>query len=307
MGVLILAQQAGSASATGVADLPLSAHTLMVGVLLAGLYLWAFGERSVRTALSVVGLIVGGILGYFALGSLLGPLGVPPIALGIGGAIAGFIIAMLVFKGAVAATCAVIGGLFLPLATLVALEVTNPTAPPANEPSLADQIGGVVSTSPAIEPHQLTAEQIEAGREVLERVTPSASDVIETAERGAAQVRAFVGGLWHHVRPTWDRLPANRQLLVVLACVLGVIAGVGAGMLITKPAAIVATTFVGSAAWLSAGVWLLRAAERAPAFVDRWAAWHWTIAWVTSAALGLTLQLFVTRRKKTKTSNEKSD
>lgn len=301
--VLILAQQ--TAGGTAVADLPLSAHTLMVGVLLAGLYLWAFGERSVKAALSIVGLIAGGILGYFALGSLLGPLGVPPMALGIGGAVAGFILTMLVFKGAVAATCAVIGGLFLPLATIVALDVVNPS-PAAAEQSLGERVEGIIAGPGGVEPTRLTAEQIETGRAVLERVTPSAEDVIETAERGAEQVRAFVAGLWQHVRPTWDRLPPNRQLLVVLACLLGVIAGVGAGMLITKPAAIVATAFVGSAAWLTASTWLLRAAERAPASLDRWGAWQWTLIWLAAAVAGLALQLFVTRRSKKKRSSSEN-
>ena len=112
----------GAAGAEGLESLaaywPWMYTSLLAGGLVLGLVLWLFGGRLASKGVMLTGFVLGGLgaMGAAALWTREGPW---LLGLGIGGAVAGVLLAWLLFRVWVALSAAVLLALVVPAATLV--------------------------------------------------------------------------------------------------------------------------------------------------------------------------------------------
>ncbi|MGA1394209.1 MAG: hypothetical protein ACO38W_13740 [Phycisphaerales bacterium] len=115
-------------------ELPLVGLVPAVVALVTGLLLWWHGERFLRFALMVLGIVVGVPVGL-ALGAAFAPT-LPPLAAAIVGAVALVILAAIGLKFAVAGGLAFLLGIASVLGTILAIErgLVKLDDPPADAP-----------------------------------------------------------------------------------------------------------------------------------------------------------------------------
>ncbi len=244
---------------------------------LVGLLLWLAGGRLAKTGVVLAGFVLGGLVAVSvavawtapaageavnetgeAVAATGGEVGAPwVIGLGLGGAIAGALLAVLLYR------------LWMGLATAVALAMVVPAA------TLI-----WTGTTPGVDEAQLDAAAeelqdaaVEAGGEVLTDPDVAASltgdlqaDLSSEAVRAAATQHAqrfldLLGEAWANQRASlrvwWDGLTAAQRSAVTGGAAIGALVGLILGVALPKVAAAVQTALVGTLLMYFPGTWLL--------------------------------------------------
>ncbi len=266
------------ALAASIQGLPWAAHWVAVAAVVAGLLLWGVGRQVVKPLFCLIGGIGGGIAG-FLLASMTGVDAVgtvpsPMLGLGIGGLL-GLCIAASLFNFAVAVGFAVVAGISGILVSATVLELQN-EARSALDATIAvhsQNMAGFDSERAAIL-HQ-PREGLGAG----------------AAASLTGRARELAWGLGGELQSRWGTLDPRSQFIVGLSALGGAGVGFLIGLLLPHRSAAAATALLGSAVWLTGGVWLAGALD-APGreFLDRGPK-EWLIVWLGVAGLGLAMQL----------------
>jgi hypothetical protein len=105
------------------------------------------------------------------------------------------------------------------------------------------------------------------------------------------RARELAWGLGGELQSRWGTLDPRSQFIVGLSALGGAGIGFLIGLLLPNRSAAAATALLGSAVWLTGGVWLAGALD-APGreFLDRGPK-EWLIVWLGVAGLGLAMQL----------------
>lgn len=286
-----------------VRSLPLGVHFPAVVAVVAGLILWSSGGKVLKPMIVLLGASLGALLGGLLLPAFLPPkLDTVPspyvgLAVGaLGGAAMGFALFRfaMMWTGALAfAIAGVLGaGAYLShtpdAIDLQALKATHDEKNPEFRAQL----------------DSLRQELTDAGRTVItnrkdrqDRGEPLdlRSEFSEAASALAAtRTREFVNTSSDDVRAMWSNLPDRGRLIVAGAGFASGVLGLLLGLFAPKKAAGAVTAMLGAAAWLAGGVWLLRAFNVRPAWLDQ-SPTNWLIIGAVASALGVMIQW---RRKK---------
>ena len=268
-----------------------------VGLLIVvGLLLWAAGRRVLRTGFIILGLGLGGVIGWFVGDSI--KLGVQPwIATGIGaGVFAG--IAALSYRFALVGALAMICGVLAPLAVLTLSSDRSASADP--KPSLI-AASGLMSGFKEIFAEQQKA-QSQAAQTVSfwhatlkqhDRLSPNADLHIQQMQTLAQQALGAGAQLWNST-------PQNLRPTLIISAVIGTIAGLLMGIVTPLLGASAVTALGGSMLWLSGGR-VMAAGLGAPASWWPHTASGWFTLWLITAAAGLVIQWAFRRRLADKT------
>ncbi len=278
------------ALAASIQGLPWAAHWVAVAAVVAGLLLWGVGRQVLKPLFCLIGGIAGGVGGFFA-ASLLGieQLGTVPgpfVGLGVGGVL-GMAVAASLFNFAVAVGFGVVAGLSGVLVSATVLDLhTEPRT------GIDAAIG-----LPRERLVHIDAEHavILAQLQTAPRGTPEAARGTPEAESSGGSLteraRALASGLGEEFRSRWDTLDPRSQFIVALAGLGGAGAGFLIGLLLPGRSAAAATALLGSAVWLTGGVWLAGALDvPGREFLDRGPK-EWLIIWLSVAGVGLAVQL----------------
>lgn len=249
-------------ASTKLSELPLSAHAIVLGVLIGGAILWLFGQKSMRLGFTLVGLFGGGFLGLVIPAAF--NLAVPPLVGAAIGGVVGLIVGATLFRATVATSLAVI---FAVAAPLVAAAVMGVRFQPP-EPIIPDlNISGMLGE---------------------EDDTPD--DAAELIHQSGEKLRTFVAQLGDDVRPQWEALPQQQRTTLIAAAVVGALVGAGLGGLMPKRMAALMTGFVGAALILPSAAWLFSAmSENAHKWLPR-APLAWLALWLVLGVIGASVQ-----------------
>lgn len=293
-------------------DLPLSAHALVFGALIAGLVLWLCGGKFIKPVIAALGIVLGGAVGYFVLpifdvGKLVG---IPSPFVGMTvGAILGFVGACLLFRVAmVVAGCAAFafcgfmgGAIYLQYAPAEFRVPGAANAPPlGTEPSAPDSPG--FRPDSLVPGEALSQEDIDRARKAIE---DSAQDVWEQIDEDSRKVlegvaesaRRFAAGLRKQLEKQWDALSAADQRVLAFATLSGAAFGLLLGVLMPTKSAAVITALGGAAIWLCAMTWLWHGLDIPGHDLLHRSPMGWTFIWLVISTVGLMFQWTRAKRK----------
>lgn len=269
-----------ASTATAIGDLPAAIH-LFAGVgLVVGLIMWLLGKKLLKPAFALLGMFVGGVLGFLLAATVLPAtvVGVPAIYLGLGvGAVLGLVQGLATFRFAMAISASLIVAIAATLGAAAWMKF---------EPlQRAAEVAGrsPIELAPEIRPPSLTsAENLKAAMKPV-----------------GEQVGAFVDEAREQLRQEWIALSTKQQTTIVLSALGGALVGLIFGLVFPTRASAGLTAMLGTAVWLPAAAWLLAAADVPFREHLRQSALVWLIVWIIVAAVGWTLQLTVMNRRKT--------
>ena len=227
-----------SALADAFRELPLVGLVPAIVALVTGLLLWWHGERFLRFALMVLGIVVGVPVGL-ALGAAFAPT-LPPLAAAIVGAVALVILAAIGLKFAVAGGLAFLLGIASVLGTMLAIERglvkldESPAEAPTSEASAWMPASGV--TLARWQSEESAEAMIEADGEAVESETEGPLDHLRASMTRAQE--------WTQER--WDRLPPQGRTLSAAAGLVGAVIGFGVGLVFRRGAMQLVTALLGS-------------------------------------------------------------
>jgi hypothetical protein len=224
-----------SALADAFRELPLVGLVPAVIALVTGLLLWWHGERFLRFALMVLGIVVGVPVGL-ALGAAFAPT-LPPLAAAIAGAVALVILGAIGLKFAVAGGLAFLLGVASVLGTILVIErglvkLDEPAsdAPQAQRHDRFSNLDVVLAGWQAEEP---PAE-----------ATAGDSDAESTGPLD--HLRASMAKAQEWTQERWDRLPPQGRTLAAAAGLVGAVIGFGIGLVFRRGAMQLVTALLGS-------------------------------------------------------------
>lgn len=227
-----------SALADAFRELPLVGLVPAIVALVTGLLLWWHGERFLRFALMVLGIVVGVPVGL-ALGAAFAPT-LPPLAAAIVGAVALVILAAIGLKFAVAGGLAFLLGIASVLGTMLAIERglvkldEVPSVATEAEASTWIAGGGVM----------LARWQSEAT--TLAKIDAEAPEAAIDAEGPLDHLRASMTRAQEWTQERWDRLPPQGRTLAAAAGLVGAVIGFGVGLVFRRGAMQLVTALLGS-------------------------------------------------------------
>lgn len=260
-------------------------------VVLVGLLLWAAGRRVLPACLAMLGLLLGGAIGWVIGESI--NVGIPPWAVAAFGAVALALFAALAYRLAVIAALAIIFGLAAPLSVLVVHDVRSGNASSVKESSQG-LMGQIRDTFARHEEAQDEAS------EALEEIDENIQKQLGLSEQGQehlGELRTMAQRLIDGGKELWSKTPGDLQPTLAASAVLGVFLGIIVGLLVPSIAATAITSMGGSALWLS-GAHLL-----AVRFGMADAGWmpatsaRWLLVWLITSLLGIGLQWIFRTRK----------
>lgn len=281
-----------------------------LGILIVtGLCLWAAGRKILRFAFAVIGLLIGGLVGWL-LGETMN-VGALSWAFAAVGAFVFACIAALALRLAVTGAMIGVFTILAPMAvitvlefrvsragkTLAEVEVTNPVSDEItrwlqqhDDPALRQQAGAAIESW-----SQSAREQLDRAKSALnESLEGEANETIDHVERFGAQIVEAI-------RAKWDNTPQSLKPTLLVSCVIGGLTGFLAGIIAFKISAAAVTSLGGSLLWL-AGVQVLAIRLELPD--GPWmptTSSGWLAAWLITSALGMVIQW--TFRKRTADSN----
>lgn len=293
-------------------DLPLSAHALVIGALVAGLVLWLCGGRFIKPVIAALGVVLGGVVGYFVLpvfnvGQLVG---IPSPFVGMSiGAILGFVGACLLFRVAMVvsgcaafAFCGFMGGaIYLQYAPAEFRPAHTEQTPATGGAEPGPGVSGLRPDS-LVPNEALSQEDIDRARETIEK---TAEDVWEQLDEDSRRVmegvaesaRRFAAGLRKQLEKQWDALSAADQRVLALATLSGAAFGLLLGVLMPSKSAAVITALGGAAIWLAATTWLWHGLDIPGRSLLHRSPMGWTFIWLVISTVGLMFQWTRTKRK----------
>ncbi|MFZ9691641.1 MAG: hypothetical protein ACO3EP_06325 [Phycisphaerales bacterium] len=216
-------------------ELPLVGLVPAVVALLTGLLLWWHGERFLRFALMVLGIVVGVPVGL-ALGAAFAPT-LPPLAAAIVGAVALVILAAIGLKFAVAGGLAFLLGIASVLGTILAIErgLVKLDDPPADAPQ-AQRSDRFPSQGIMLARWQADSDSSDA--------TAGGGDAESTGPLDHLRASMTKAQEWTQER--WDRLPPQGRTLAAAAGLVGAVIGFGIGLVFRRGAMRLVTALLGS-------------------------------------------------------------
>jgi len=270
---------ANSAEAS-LTSLPMAAHVLAAGALIAGVILWLMGRKVLRPIFCILGCLSGAAAGFFLMAQTADTFfGVPSPYVGmVVGAILGLAAAYMLFRFAVAISTGLALGL---AATLIAAAYLNfRPAPPPSAPLTTPALSAPGFDSTGL-PSLTTKE------EVIEAVRPIAREVQE-----------FVTAKFQDLRTAWEARTGQDRLILAGSGIGAAVAGFLVGLMAPRRSAAVATALVGSAVWMASAAWIATA-TRAPGHehLDQTAV-VWLVIWLVVASMGVALQITGLKQKK---------
>jgi len=271
------------ASVSSLRNLPPAAHALTVGGLLTGLALWLFGGKLLKPAFALIGLIVGGMIGFLLVPTFMPATvaGVPTPYLGLGfGAILGLIQGLVLFRFSMAVCAALIFGLAATLggAAWMKFEPLKRAADVASQPvSDLANAQGVTSLTP-----------------------PSRQEIVENLRPVADKVQAFLDDAGAQLKGEWVKLTSRQQGTLVLCGLAGILGGLILGLVFPKKSSALVTALVGAAVWVPCAAWLAVAWNAPGNERLNFTALTWLVIWVCVAIAGLVIQATLLRKKSPK-------
>ncbi|MFA9478178.1 hypothetical protein ACERK3_07700 [Phycisphaerales bacterium AB-hyl4] len=236
----------------------------LLAVALVGLVLWLMGKRIARTACAVGGLVLGGVAG-FVLGETMSDQGAIVLPLVIGAALAGGLLAGLLFRVWVALCGAVLLALVAPAAVLVWQGTpAEPVAAETREVAVEDR-------PEEAQPRDLPTSVTDAVRRTLDGERPFATrepdepaaaeaeadadeaDVEQVLEAAVAVARQWYDNQLTLVRQWWSDLGPATQRTIYVTAAIGAGVGLLLGLLLPFVAASFESALVGSLLLLLAG------------------------------------------------------
>ena len=318
-----------------VRDLPLEVHVAAMIGLGAGLALWLVGRRLIKVVFILLGIAVGGALG-FVIASLTGFEtfeGFQATHIGLlCGAIGGIIAASFLFRFTIAiSTSAVLGVAGLLGASVYLAAVQTGSEPAVELPASELALDGVPfdeeAERPAAQPpdaQQPTQPfgypppdpELVGDESSFDEVTPANEDVGEIVDTAAGRVREFIARLADEARAAWEAQPAYDKGVMTIAAFAGAALGAMIGLVVPSGASAVVTSLAGAAIWIPCALWLgnkfhFPGVEHAHGISPK----HWLIIWGVAALIGATAQwsglstkrLARTARRRNKDDDEDED
>lgn len=287
--------------------LPPAGLVVVIGLLVGGLLMWAFGGRLVKPMYGFLFGIVGAVAGLFVPASM--GLGINPYV-GIGvGAVVGALAGILFFRLSMAAALASAGAVLAPTVAVAAMWFNSPApAGTSNEGSAlaeSDLFLTGVPREPGAEgetarlpwfldslgPGSPEATDAALGLMSDDPAVEEAIDAAVALARSAAdRLRAFAGELLDEGRAAWSGVPERQRLILALAAAIGALGGFVLGMSFPKKVAAVGSAFLGAGVWAPTAARImtdfsLPGAGSLPATARGWLA-----LWLILAAIGMALQ-----------------
>ncbi len=267
---------------------------LAFGVIL-GLMLWTGGRRLARPAMAILGLLLGGLVGWFV-GSVLG-LGLVTwaIALAAGGVLA-FLAAQLK-RMAVTAGLSIILGLTAGGSVVFVMSAIHAAKEAGAEPPAAFEPPDPADPWTAGAPKDLIdfLNEIRVSTEpesLVERAAEADADTqaAEAAKESAARARALGEELLRAAREALAESPREAVAGVISAAVVGALLGLTLGVLTPAFATALMTALLGAAIWLGCGTGVaLRLGVPGVSWLpDSWLGW--LALWSVTAVIGLCIQ-----------------
>lgn len=289
-----LALDSGALDAAGLAsavkDLPIGAHSVAIAGLLAGLVLWGVGRRFVKPGFALAGMLLGAVLGFFAIAALplLDPFPVPAPYLGLdAGTLVGLLLAVLLFRVAMAASTALVMALMGVLVAAAYLDLKLEPAP--HQKLLATQ------ERPVDPPADPALEATPTEPWYVLNTGEDAGLAERTASRATTKTRRFLHALKNELHSIWARLPEQSQIVVSLSAALGAAVGALSGLGAPKRSAGAVTAMLGAAMWIPCVVWLAHARDLPGREFLSHRPLGWVIIWLVVAALGIVIQWIALR------------
>jgi len=272
-------------------------------LIVAGLMLWAAGRRILRLAFAVIGLLIGGLVGWM-LGEAMDA-GVLSWAFAAVGAFVFACVAALALRFAVTVGMIWVFALLAPLAVVTVLEFQVSRAGKSlSEVQVTNPVGDEITRW--LQQHDDPALRHEAGA-ALESWSQSAREqydraknALDTTFEGEAnntidQVERFSTQLVEALRAKWDSTPQSLRPTLLVSCVLGGLAGFLAGIVAFKISAAAITALGGSLLWL-AGMQILAIRIELPEGPWMPTSSGWLAAWLITSALGVVIQWMFRKR-----------
>jgi len=290
-----------------VRDLPLEVHVAAMIGLGAGLALWLVGRRLIKVVFILLGIAMGGALG-FVIASLTGYEtfeGFQATHIGLlCGAIGGVIAASFLFRFTIAiSTSAVLGVAGLLGASVYLAAVDAGPEPPAEIPTSELALDGVPfdeAEQPIDQPTDSRtpptfddppSEPTQSVEPISGEATAANEDVGEIVDTAADRVREFIARLADEARAAWEAQPAYDKGVMTIAAFAGAALGAMIGLVVPSGASAVVTSLAGAAIWIPCALWLgnkfhFPGVEHAHGISPK----HWLIIWGVAALIGATAQ-----------------
>jgi hypothetical protein len=270
------------ASTSTLRELPPAAHALAIGGLITGLALWLFGGKLLKPAFALLGLVIGGMLGFLLVPAFFSTtiLGVPSPYVGLGlGLLLGLIQGLVLFRFSMAICTALILGLAATLgaAAWMKFEPLKRAADVANQP---------VSTLTGSVPAGASSLTIPTREEAIEKLRP-------VAER----VGAFLDDAGEQLKSEWTKLTPRQQGTLVISGLAGILGGLILGLVFPKKSSALVTALVGAAVWIPCAAWLAIAANAPGNERLNFTAFTWLLIWLGVTILGLVIQATLLKKK----------
>ncbi len=240
--------------------MPLVQSLALMGAIVVGVLLWLLGRCLARCGCVVSGLVLGG-LGGWAVGHALADQGAFILSLVIGSAIAGALLAAMLFRIWMGLSGAALLAMCLPLA----LFLWQGTPLPLLVPPDADPVAGSSDVvSPAPEATQLVSEVSAAIQDAVKQqlskqdldTAAIATPVVPEAVR--SQIQAAYDYSSDEMRRWWDGWSTQTWLLILTIAAVAAGVGLVIGLLAPYMAASVQSALVGSVLILLPSLQLLQ-------------------------------------------------
>jgi hypothetical protein len=253
--------------ARGMLDLAAASPALVIA-LAVGLALWLVGDRLFRPAASLVGAVLGALLGLAVSSSwqdqVVAGVPAPYAAIGLGsllGLAIGAAMYRLAVGGAAALTLAGVAG-----ALAAAISLHDLSNAPGERPETIAEVRA--AGEPAVR---------------VEHVSTARETSLENLQTAAASLGSTL-------REEWIALPEHVRSVVLAASILGCVVGFAAGVIRPRTAGPAVAALAGSALWIGATTALLiQSGRHAPPLpTDR--PGSWLVAWLLVALIGFAVQ-----------------
>lgn len=291
-----------------VQSMPWGVQGAIVGVLVGGLILWAFGRKVLRPMAVLIGAGVGGAAGFVALPVLAPEAGLSPYVGLAGGAVIGLLLALLLYR--------IVTAVSFGFVLACAAAVTTAGVLGWRQPSALPQSAAIASGEPGLTGIDMNTVIDEAARRLEEALakgsTPLPSSQPASAKypnisATAQNAHEFYQALRDQLQARWAAYPSSDQWKIGLAAAFGMAIGLLLGFLMPNWSSGAVTALVGAAIWLPAAVWLLHAFsvprhERLSEVTPL----GWAIVWAIVGIIGIGMQwqAFTRAKKKAKPAEE---
>ncbi len=291
-----------------------SEASLVAGVgLVAGIILWLFGSRVLRSMFALLGAAAGAFMGLVLL-----PLtGLEPIETGwdvfpsisteqiglLGGAVLGVVLAVTLYRAVMALGTGFVFaavGLLAGLIYIQRMPAPGADAPPRDNQATAFDAGALdtIDTSALQEASDwLSAQDENTNSPTFDDEGRLDIGAARAQLVGAAgRSRAFLSKVGESSKASWEGLSARQRAVMFGAALVGMMAGLLFGMTMPTRSAAMMTAMAGSAIALGCGLMLAESYDAPRDWLLGQPPSTWAIMWGVVAAIGLTFQMTVARK-----------